>query len=87
MFIRVEPDEFVVGTKYKMGQHTGTYVDRGCTIYGIWHYGFNLQGRERFVISSLVFYRFVSDQPQWNMERRAVNLVLRRLIGDETFEW
>ena len=33
------------------------------------------------------YYAFISDQPQWKMERRAVNLILRRLIGDECFEW
>jgi hypothetical protein len=33
------------------------------------------------------YYAFISDQPQWKMERRAVNLILRRLIGDNYFEW
>jgi len=33
------------------------------------------------------FYKFVSNHPRWNMERRAVNLFLRNLIGDECFEW
>jgi len=33
------------------------------------------------------YYAFISDQPQWNMERRSVNLIVRRLIGDEYFEW
>jgi len=32
-------------------------------------------------------YQFISDNPQWKMERRSVNLFLRRLIGDEHFEW
>jgi hypothetical protein len=34
-----------------------------------------------------IYYEFISDQPQWNMERRAVNLIMRRLIGDDCFEW
>ena len=87
MFVLVEPHEFVVGTKYKMGEHTGRYVDRGRTIYGIWHYEFNLKGHKRLVLSTLDFYQFVSDQPQWQMERRAVSMIVRRLIGDENFEW
>ena len=33
------------------------------------------------------YYKFISDQPQWKMERRAVNLIARRLIGDNCFEW
>ena len=33
------------------------------------------------------YFSFVSGQPQWNMERRAVNNIMRRLIGDDCFEW
>jgi len=33
------------------------------------------------------FYTFVSQNPQWQMERRSVNLIVRRLIGDECFTW
>ena len=32
-------------------------------------------------------YKFVSNNPRWQMERRSVNLFLRRLIGDDYFEW
>ena len=32
-------------------------------------------------------YQFVSKHPKWNMERRAVNKIVRRLIGDECFHW
>ena len=32
-------------------------------------------------------YQFVSQNPRWNMERRAVNKILRQLVGDEYFEW
>ena len=87
MFVRVDPQEFVVGTKYKMREHIGRYIDIGHNIYDIWHYKFNLQGRIRLVPSGLVFYKFVSDNPQGKMERRAVNLIVRRLIGDDCFEW
>ena len=33
------------------------------------------------------FYEFVYKQPQCNMEKRSVNMILRRLIGDDYFEW
>ena len=33
------------------------------------------------------FYKFVSNHPRWQMERRSVNMFLRRLIGDDYFEW
>jgi hypothetical protein len=36
---------------------------------------------------TLPFYKFVSNHPRWQMERRSVNMFLRRLIGDEYFEW
>lgn len=32
-------------------------------------------------------YQFVSQNPQWKMERRSVNIILRQVIGDEYFEW
>lgn len=34
-----------------------------------------------------VYYEFISEFPQWNMERRSVNIIVRRLIGDDHFEW
>lgn len=33
------------------------------------------------------YFSFVSGQPQWNMERRSLNMIIRRLIGDDHFEW
>ena len=40
-----------------------------------------------YFYTSRQIYDFISQQPQWKMERRAVNLILRRLIGDDCFEW
>ena len=87
MFVRVEPHEFVIGTKYKMGEHKGIFMNKGHNIYDIRHYLFNLQGRRRLVPSTLVVYKFVSDNPQGKMERRAVSMIVRHLIGDDCFEW
>jgi hypothetical protein len=39
------------------------------------------------VLSDPIFYEFVPQNPQWKMERRAVTMILRRLIGDDCFEW
>lgn len=33
------------------------------------------------------YYKFVSENPKEKMERRAVNIILRRLLGDNCFEW
>jgi hypothetical protein len=42
-----------------------------------------------FFLSTRKFYKFVSQKPriQWDMERRAVNIIVRRLIGDNYFQW
>ncbi len=40
-----------------------------------------------FFCNTTNFYKFVSKQPIWNMERRSVNMIVRRLIGDDHFEW
>jgi hypothetical protein len=34
-----------------------------------------------------LYYEFISDFPRWNMERRSVNMIIRRLIGDDHFYW
>ena len=41
------------------------------------------------VLTDPTFYEFVpqKERIQSDMERRAVNLILRRLIGDDCFEW
>jgi hypothetical protein len=39
------------------------------------------------VIYTCPVYEFVSANPRWNMERRSVNMIVRRLIGDEYFIW
>jgi len=33
------------------------------------------------------FYEFVSQNPQAKMERRAVTRIVRRVLGDDYFEW
>ena len=55
---------------------------------------YDLIEREKCAVNTVVldnrnyhYYAFISHQPQWNMERRTVNLIVRRLIGDDCFEW
>ena len=33
------------------------------------------------------FYEFVTQNPQAKMERRAVTRIVRRVLGDDCFEW
>jgi hypothetical protein len=51
----------------------------------------NISRDLHFIRTNIIYtrpvYQFVSQNPKWNMERRAVNKILRRLIGDECFHW
>ena len=94
MFVPIRPEALVAGTKYKIGTATGIYVKTWDAQYardGITRYEFydminpTFQ-RFRFYKTN-TFYQFVPQHPQWSMERRSVNLIVRRLIGDEHFEW
>jgi len=87
MFGRIQPEDMVVGKKYKIDIEIEM-------IHGI--YKASTQNFVRFGIhrsvdhiypKTCVFYQFISDNPQWNMERRSVNMIVRRLIGDDCFEW
>jgi len=100
MFQRIASDKLVLDTKYmihfrKEGEHSGIY--KGPILFGektylvfdkiydlieetkVWS-PFHLTKHERY-------YEFITEQPQWKMERRAVNLIVRRLLCDEWFEW
>jgi hypothetical protein len=55
---------------------------------------YDLIKREKCCVNTVVltnqnyhYYEFISHQPQWKMERRSVNMIVRRLIGDDYFEW
>ena len=47
----------------------------------------NLHFKRTNFTNTCPFYKFISNNPRWNMERRTVNLFLRNLIGDDHFEW
>ena len=100
MFELVSPDKLVSGTKYKIDknyyqyigvfQHKRIYNDRLCLkfdkLYNI-EAGIVSYSNTVDVCPSFKFYTFVSQNPQGQMERRSVNLIVRRLIGDDCFEW
>lgn len=87
MFVRIEPHDMVPGTKYKIGEHTGIFETVGYHAHGKWFYVFYSKRSERYFSSNCAFYKFISDNPQEKMERRAVNIIVSRLIGDDNFEW
>ena len=106
MFVRVQPDELVPGTKYKItvfpydvefDRYSGIFKESLLFpnyTYLKFEQPYDLIEKEWCSFSTVFlcqynyyYYVFVSEQPQWNMERRSVNMVLRRLIGDDNFEW
>jgi hypothetical protein len=89
MFVRVQPEELVIGTKYKItvfpyevefDRYSGvfkkmtTYTSH---TYLEFEHPYDLIQEERcsvrtvFLTHNNYYYAFISDQPQWNMERRA----------------
>ena len=92
MFVPIRPEAMVIGKKYKMEYLTGIYVDkwtgsRGELVLKFFELQSNDIRRFRFISPDNEFYQFVPQNPQWKMERRAVSMIVRRLIGDEHFEW
>lgn len=92
--------ELKPGTKYKIGNFTGIFVKRTWMHLDTSHPTMDdlyiefedvkigsLSTWCRFFSPFTPFQTFVSQNPQWKMERRAVNMIVRRLIGDDNFEW
>jgi len=85
MFVKVELDKLVMNHRYRfeMGNRVlvGYYKGTGDSV------SFVYRGTIYEVLPYRTFYKFVSDNPRGQMERRSVNMILRKLIGDECFEW
>ena len=97
MFQLITPDKLVIGTKYKIvsrDEYSGIYqgpitiCDKS---YLRFDKIYDLIEEEKysnpFFFKNCDYYEFISQTPRWKMERRAVNMILRRLIGDNCFEW
>lgn len=93
MFVKVPYTKLVSGKKYKIIGHYEEYTG----VYECFEQGkyFNLkfsnvkgtrpQGNVLFSTYK-DFYEFV-PHAQMKMERRAVNLILRHILGDDYFVW
>jgi len=98
MFQLITSDKLVVGTKYgvkfKGDDYSGVYKGP-VTICGrnylCFDHIYDRNEKEHlpnpFYFTNQIYYEFISQQPQWNMERRAVTMIVRRLLGDDCFEW
>jgi hypothetical protein len=83
MFVLIQPENMILDTKYKVEDITGFFK---LSSYGFLR--FRVPHSVDYIYSKdCEFYQFVSNNPQWKMERRSVNIILKRLIGDDCFEW
>lgn len=89
MYVRVFPEDIVIDAKYKIVVNCDCdYAETFSSIVCV-HSDLYLMISNDKVFTSLncEFYRYVRENPQWEMERRSVNMIVRRLIGDDNFEW
>jgi hypothetical protein len=69
---RIQPEELVPGTKYKIGDPNvsilftefykiGTFIRVAYRWNGVWYYLFHVEGKRRFFASDRMFYKFVPE--------------------------
>jgi len=99
MFQTITADKLVIDTKYmilfRQGYHSGVFKGKmrsfntTCFVFDEMYDLVCNESLRRliYLTSDYLYYEFISDQPQWQMERRAVNLIVRRLLGDDCFTW
>ena len=94
MFVKVPYTNLVVGKKYKIignyNEFTGIYqsFEQG-PYFNLLFANVKSHLHHNNVLFSTYkdFYEFVPQNPQAKMERRAVTMIVRRLTGDDCFEW
>lgn len=97
MFRLISADKLVIDTKYIIG-HGYSAIYKGPYLYKDYTYRrfeqiYDIIEEKQSILQVAYnvefskFYEFVSQHPQWNMERRSVNMIVRQLIGDDHFEW
>ena len=88
MFQRVPYTNLVVGQKYKIHGQSNVYkgIYNGMNHDTIYNVMFTVKGNNILFSKYNLFYEFVSN-PQANMGRRSVNLIVQKLIGDDHFTW
>ena len=76
MSVRIKPEEFVPGTKYKIVDPNvhmfkfmefykiGTFIRVAYRLNGVWYYLFHVDGKRRFFASDRMFYKFVPENPE-----------------------
>lgn len=79
---RIQPEELVPGTKYKIGDPSvpvlfkfteykiGTFIRVAYRLNGVWYYLFHVEGKRRFFASDRSFYKFVPENPEEKIDVR-----------------
>lgn len=93
MFVRVHPEDLVIGKKYNIDyKYKGIFKGQvKVGIYDCLKFDYTYMNGIRdfpgfYFTDRHNFYQMI-PQAQWKMERRTVNILVRRLIGDEHFNW
>ena len=94
MFQLISADKLVIGKKYGIvykGDYSGIYkgMDKQFLVFNKVYDNIE-EFKMLYPLYSTkydLYYEFISEHPQWSMERRAVNLIVRQLIGDDHFTW
>lgn len=99
MFQSVEVADLYYNHRYKIvaaeeyaGVYTGGKFWHNGELYLEFDHSRNITGHlqpYKYFLSTRKFYKFVSQKSriQSDMERRAVNMIVQRLIGDDCFKW
>lgn len=85
--------KIITENEYK-GRFRGDFYFRDNNeLYLVFDHAYNMTTKtcceHLFFLSTRKFYKFVSQKEriQFDMERRAVNMIVRRLICDDHFNW
>jgi hypothetical protein len=97
MFQSVEVDDLCYNHTYKIiaaEEYVGVYTGKllHTELYLEFDVSRNITGYlqpYKYFLPTRKFYKFVSQKSriQADMERRAVNIIVQRLIGDDCFKW
>ena len=91
MFVPIQQEDMVLGKKYlidtEVDTMTGILKSNGQMFLRFMIYKSKQYKGDYLFLKETLFFQFISKNPQWQMERRSVNLFVRRLIGDDNFEW
>ena len=82
-FRKIDGEKLIFGHHYLIGSKIGTYIHLK-PVRTDYYYYFKLASHYNEYVHC---YEWIPKNYQWQMERRSVNMIVSKLIGDENFEW